>query len=321
MKSKSMILLVVSLGFGLVAAVGISKVMGRSGGGGKPRLEMGPVLVASVSMDHGTELTEENIKVENWPLQIIPEDAVTSMDEIKNMAITTRLSKGLAILRSDIVPKSEIRRISIPPGFKVVAIKVSADDTINGLLAPGDKVDVIGVVQVRDEDDPRRMRTISKTFLKNITVFSVNDNMRAGGQREISGAKNNSIVGVLVNERQSEMIVLIQKVAQLKLVLRGDDFGPEEEGDITSEEEFRGVFGLGSQSEGETKTMKLDLAESHTMRIYSGGSYQTFKFRGNEPVDPPQDVNTSVSNSDDQDDFNHNPEIESGLEEDQYPDE
>ena len=165
MKSKSMILMVVSLGFGLVAAVGISKVMG-SGNGGKPSIEMGPVLVSTKPLEHGELLNEENVKIENWPLQIIPEEAVTNIEEIQNMAVTTRLSKGLAILKSDIVNKQDIRRVSIPPGFKVIAIKVSADDTINGLLAPGDKVDLIGVVQVRDKDNPAQPRTISKTFLR-----------------------------------------------------------------------------------------------------------------------------------------------------------
>ena len=162
MKSKSMILMAVSLGFGLVAAIGISKVMGGSNAANAPTPKTGPVLVAANQFDHGTLLSKENLKVEQWPLQIIPENALTDLEAVENMAITTRLSKGLPILKSDIVNKNEIRNLAIPPGSKVVAIKVAADDTFNGLLAPGDKVDVIGVVRLRDETNSRRNTTISK---------------------------------------------------------------------------------------------------------------------------------------------------------------
>jgi len=331
MKSKSMILMVVSLGFGLVAAIGISKVMGGSSGAEAPAPKTGPVLVAANQFDHGTLLTEENLKVEEWPLQIIPENAVTDLAEVKNMAITTRLSKGLAILKTDVVNKNELRTLAIPPGSKVVAIKVAADDTFNGLLAPGDKVDVIGVVRLRDEANSRRNTTISKTFLKNITVFSVNENMRAGGARELTGAKNNSIVSVLVNEKQSEKIVLIQKVAQLKLVLRGDDLEESVEDAELADESFENVFGLGNViPEGEedhgVKELVVDAEPQHTMRIYHGNDRQTFKFEGNSPVDStvasPVDsksesrgeVTSGALNLDDPVEFNRSNENESGFE-------
>ena len=319
MKSKSLVLLMVSLGFGVIAAVGISKVMG-SGGAVRPAIKMGPVLVATVPLDHGTLLTEDNLKVENWPVQIIPDDAVADLEMVKNMAITTRLSKGLAILNADMVNKSEIRNLAIPGHLKVVGIKVTADDTLNGLLAPGDKVDVIGVVRVEDDTDGRKDRTVSETFLKGITVFSVNENMRAGGARELSGAKNSSIVSLLVDERQSEMIVLIQQVATLKLVLRGQDFD-EASGEVAgTQEDFMNLFGLDPSVTGDTSPLKIKPSdEKHTMRIYNGQSAQTFEFKGDRPIEGTQSINTSAAINDDHDDYDRFNEIESGLEEDQYP--
>lgn len=318
MKSKSLILLVVSLGFGLVAAIGISKVMGGSGGTDEPVAKTRPVLVAAKQFDHGTLLTEENLKVEEWPIHVIPENAATDLADVENMAIITRLSKGLPILKTDIVNKNEIRKLAIPPGFKVVAIKVAADDTFNGLLAPGDKVDVIGVVRVRDETNSRRNTTISETFLKNLTVFSVNENMRAGGARELTGAKNNSIVSVLVSEGQSERIVLIQKVAQLKLVLRGDDEGNTAEEDAIAERNFENVFGLGRVISDTTDELVVNAKDEHTMRIYHGGEGKTVKFEGDRPVDgeseSTREVTAGALNDDDSGEFDHSNENESGFE-------
>ena len=318
MKSKSMILMVVSLGFGLVAAIGISKVMGGSSGPDKPAVKTGPVLVAASQFDHGTLLTEENIKVEDWPLQIIPENAVTDIEDVKNMAITTRLSKGLAILKTDIVNKNEIRNLAIPSGFKVVAIKVAADDTINGLLAPGDIVDVIGVVSVPDKQNPRNRQTIAETFLKRLTVFSVNENMRAGGARELTAAKNNSIVSILVNERQSEQIFKLTQVATIKLVLRGDDAEGVHDEDAIEETENKLEEVLGGVLPTVPDAVVADAGDEHTMRIYHGGQGKTFKFNGDQPVDSKQQsvpvVPSEVSNLNDSVEFDRSNENESGFE-------
>ncbi len=308
--------MVVSLGFGLIAAIGISQVMGTGTGSNKPDIQMGSVLVATIDLKHGTELTEENIKIENWPLDIIPEEACRSFEEIENKSITTRLSKSLPILRTDIVKTSEIGKISIPAGFRVVAIKVQDDDTIDGLLQPGDHVDVIGVIQVRPEG-AQETRTVSETFLKNIEVFSIGSKMSKGLR---DGGTTSTIVGVLVNERQSEQIVLIQKVAQLKLVLRGEDASTEESG--LDQEKFDSVFGnVAAENQG-TKTIvgHENQQDSHIMRIYSGQSYESVKFVGDERVTPIENQTPALlEESDDHDDRNNSDEIDSGLEEDQYP--
>ncbi len=117
-----------------------------------------------------------------------------------------------ALQQSECAAKDEV--VAIPQGFKVVAVKVSADDSINGLLQPGDYVDVLGVYKMRTNGENT---SISKTFLKNVKVFSVEP---YGSQDVDAGSK--TIVGLLVNERQSEHLLRAQKVAQVKLAIRGD---------------------------------------------------------------------------------------------------
>ena len=111
MKSKSLILMVVSLGFGLVAAVGISQVMGRGTNVAAPKIQTGPVLVTTDTLDHNAVLSESNVKIENWPLQIIPENAATSFEQIESKALVTRMNKGLPILLSDLVNESEKKNL------------------------------------------------------------------------------------------------------------------------------------------------------------------------------------------------------------------
>lgn len=319
MKSKSLILMIVSLGFGLIAAIGISQVMGKSKGEAAPEIQMGPVVVALIELKHGEELTEENCKIENWPADIIPENACRGLEEIKSMAIRNRLSKSLPIMRSDILKASEIGVVKIPAGFKVVAIKVGADDTMSGLLQPGHHVDVIGVVNVKDEETGNS-KTISETFLRNVEVFSVNDKTRIRSAGE-NGSSGSTVVGVLLKEQQAEQLVWIQKVARLKLVLRGDDASDEEGGHL-DQEKFDSIFGIVNkdmQNNG-TKTVRSDDGENFETRVITGTTFETIKFvdgerSGGEVTELQADMggSSTKTDSDDSDDF------EGGLEEDQYP--
>lgn len=221
MKSKSMMLMVLSMGFGLIAAIGISQVMGRSSSA-QPAVTMGSVLVAADHLDIHAPLTEENVKIENWPANIIPEDAVTSLEDITDKIVLSRLSKGMPIVGSQCITEKEHmkNRLTIPEGFKVVAIKVAGDDTISGLLNPGDKVDVIGFFKNRGPN--REIQTTSKTFLKALRVWSVDGSRQAMREEGGGSGGGNAIVGVLVNEKQSEDIYFAQKTGDIKLVLRGD---------------------------------------------------------------------------------------------------
>ena len=262
MKSKSFMLMVLSMGFGLIAAIGISQVMGRSKTNAQPVIPMGPVLVAADHLEINSRLTEENVKIENWPANIIPEGAATTIEDIDSMLVNSRVGKGMPLLAGSMVHEKEAGIINIPEGFKVCAIKVSGDDTIHGLLNPGDKVDIIGFFKKRGRSG--QMQTTSRTFLKGLRVFSVDGNRRAGS-REDGLKSGGAIVGVLVNEKQSEDIYYVQKTGEIKLVLRGDyhegDDSPESLDDIMDWDEPEEEL---ADSEPGDLEPELDLAPNQT---------------------------------------------------------
>lgn len=286
MKSKSFMLMVLSMGFGLIAAIGISQVMGRSKTNAQPVIPMGPVLVAADHLEINSRLTEENVKIENWPTNIIPEGAATSLEDIKSMVVNARVGKGMPILGGSIVHEKDSTILKIPDGFKVSAIKVSGGDTICGLLNPGDKVDIIGFFKKRGRNG--QMQTTSRTFLKGLRVFSVNANRRAGSREEGTGA-GGAIVGVLVNEKQSEDIYYVQKTGEIKLVLRGDyhegDDNPESLDDIMDWDEPEEL--ADSMETEQEPEPNLDLAPNQTasMVVWHGGQPpQVVTFQGDSLV-------------------------------------
>ncbi len=342
MKSKSLILMIVSLGFGLIAAVGISQVMGKNNSS-EPALKTAPVLVATDHLKTHTILTEENVKVVKWPITIIPEGAATSLEEIQNKAIGGRLSKDMPIMIGDLVNKSDIGGLTIPPGKIAVAIKVAADDTLSGLLRPGDKVNVIGVFRIRQ--DGRNVVT-SSTILKNVEVYAVDGGTKNIGARE-GGAKSSAVVAVLVSPRQAEILTLVQKEAHLKLALRGN--ADDDESVVDGEKLVAQVFGSldkkkdvengeegdedGDRKQGSLggylKGMVGNMKQPERMRVWSGFSPETFTFgvNGEVPVSdrapavPPSNPEDRPDERDAEgyDDNTRSDENDRGLEQDQYP--
>jgi len=82
MKMKSLILIFIALGCGLVATIGISQVMERSSGGGTEPLQMEQILVAKGDIDIGATLDANSVVLEEWPAAKVPEGAIRSLEEV-----------------------------------------------------------------------------------------------------------------------------------------------------------------------------------------------------------------------------------------------
>ncbi len=220
MKSKSLVLMALSLGFGLVAAVGISQVMGRNNQNKTPEVATLPVMVALDHLDSKTKLTEENCTIEQWPATMVPPDAVGNFEEVKDKLLSGRVAKKMPILKDMVVTRDKFVELPIPAGMKVVGIRMPPDDLIGGLLTPGDRVDLIGVFGA-----PNGAK-VTRTFLTNVQVFSIDNNTQTELDRKQKGT-GGAIVGVLVSKLQAEQLILAQAVGQIKLALASsDDPGP-----------------------------------------------------------------------------------------------
>jgi len=337
MKSKSFMLMILSMGFGLIAAIGISQVMGRTSGPVAAGPKLAPVLVANQHLDHNSLLNETNVTVENWPVEIIPETAASSLDQIKDMATRSQMSKGLPVMLPLLVHKNEMQDLHIPKGMKVFAIKVAEDDTIAGLLNPGDKVDMIGRFRVKDGSG-----FYAKTFLQGLRVFAVNSEMTAqSGNRTENSTRGAAIVSVLVTPRQAEAIYQVQVTGALKLILRGDYFMEGDDKEVLEIGDMLDPNGgkngqMASQQPPKTElssgTPSLSAPAAESMIVWNGfepvktvfqsGALPESSFRRPNRLDE-QEVKTDrkagmlkEEASESSDDFDDN---DRGFDEDQYP--
>ena len=289
MKSKQLVLIAIALLCGLVSAIGIIQAMGSNKAPVVEEIPKGPVLVASAHLDVRTELNEENVSLEEWPLSLIPEGAGTEMTDVKGKFITTRLRTGQAIITEDVMARNDIPVLAIPPDHKLINIKVPSEDLHAGLLRPGDRVDIIGIFNTNRRGE---LKSETKTFLKGIRVFNIGNSTSAQDQKKNGSASG--IVGVLVTERQSEKIVWAKKNGEIRLAMIGDSNvygGPDPDFPMDEDSDEPEVDSPGSLSlaPSESRKPKFDMSKLRQVKVYSNGSYKItfFDEDGNQVEVPP----------------------------------
>jgi pilus assembly protein CpaB len=216
MQAKTMILIVVAIICGLVATIGISQMV--DGKGGVAGGETVKLFVASTNVDIGTKLDSQNVRLEEWPRDRVPEGAITKLDELESKYARQRLFPGEPIMGAKL-QESVAGDISvlIPPGHRVCPIKVQGGSNAGAnLIDPGDHVDVLVFLQKSSEMN----FTGTKTILRDIRVFAVDHRT----QREVAGdeaaVKNAQSVSLLVTPKQAERLTLASELGSLRLILR-----------------------------------------------------------------------------------------------------
>jgi len=255
MKMKSIVLIFIALGCGLVATIGISQVMDRNKGGGAA-VTMAQILVAKGDIDIGMALDANSVQLEEWPAAKVPEGAVRSLDEVGGKFPQTRFYKGEPILQAKISDQNGNPMKNIPDGYRTSTISVNEDTVMEG-ISPGDRVDVL-VFLKRDGLEIRQ--TGVYPILKNVRVFS------KGSQTERTvDAKNKEVrsrtISLLVKPEQGREIALAAQVGRITLALRNPKDDPADDKDEVKplSELLSGKSSDGDKKEGVAKDFLAEI--------------------------------------------------------------
>ncbi len=218
MRPKSILLIVIAMGCGLIASIGISQVMDRKSGGGS--VETSEIFVTMVDIAIGEPLTQQMIKLEEWPKDKVPEGAITKLADIEGRRPKQPLYAGEPILHRKLIDQSGAGGASekIPKGYRVTSVKVTMDSAASGLLLPGDRVDVI--VYLRQGGGI--LVPMTRTILTDVTVFAVNEQITRETDAD-SNTINAKTVSLLVKPDQVERLMLATELGKLRLSLRRAD--------------------------------------------------------------------------------------------------
>ena len=223
MKLKSVVLLVMALGCGLVAMLGVQQIL--SGNRNTDVPDTVKVLVAKQEITPGIRLEEPLVAFEDWPKASVPQGAVTEPQQYEMRALKSRAFPGEVILEAKLGEKGAIGASSaIAKGMRVVTVPVNMTTTHSGMIRPGDRVDILVTYKVQKAQSAASSRT--KVVLERIEVFALDrmrDNDSSDNGASKSAAKSAENLSVIVTPEQANLLMLAKSKGELQMSLRNPD--------------------------------------------------------------------------------------------------
>lgn len=209
--------LAVSL-FGLALLVAyVQKVHEEATGG--PPVEL---LAIRRDVRIGEPVTEDLLMVTTLPAAYLEERHVlaSDADRVLGVRFATRLRATETLLWTDLAttPREDATLAGrVPEGMRAIAVRCSEQNGFGGLLAPGDRVDVLLTRGAPAE--PSRIVTLP--LLQNLLVLSVGRSVELAPDPQARG--RDADVSLLVTIEQAALLTQAQHGGRLRLVLRNDN--------------------------------------------------------------------------------------------------
>lgn len=181
----ALILALVLAGIGAALLLVYKQRFEKQVSGGRPVA----VLVAREEIRLGAMVTEDNVAIRKIPEAYVEERHIRAEDasRIMSLRVSMPVRPNQTLLWSDLVTNSEHRRnlsSLVPKGLRAVRVKVQTTSSFQGLLRPGDRVDVL----YTPYSDPKIRGQFTVILLQNVLVLAVGSDtggdLSEGGRRQ-----------------------------------------------------------------------------------------------------------------------------------------
>src|SRR5437879_5882194 len=145
MKQKNIVLMVVAVGCGLVAAFLTSQMSA------KPTIEKVEVIVAAKDLPVGTQLSKEDLKTAVKRKSISKDSVPPTIIETEEELLEKRLTR--TVHAEEMINKGDVTKggvVSIPPGKSMATLPINLGEAVAGFVGPGSKVDVLASVKLEN---------------------------------------------------------------------------------------------------------------------------------------------------------------------------
>ncbi|MGL4635703.1 MAG: Flp pilus assembly protein CpaB [Beijerinckiaceae bacterium] len=174
------------------------------------------VVVASMPLRFGMELSSNQLKEVQWPTDAVPAGSVSSVAEFlkgpEKRVVIAAMDANEAILAGKVTGPGERATLSavIAPGMTAVTVPLSETQGIAGLVMPGDRVNLV-FTRTLDKD-----QSFTDVLLQNIRVVAVDQVI---DQRSEKPAAIRSAT-LEVMPQDAKRVALAGTVGSLSLMLR-----------------------------------------------------------------------------------------------------
>jgi pilus assembly protein CpaB len=172
------------------------------------------VAVATENLSMGTRISKEHVKVVGWPAASPVKGSFPSAEALIGRGLIQPVSANEPLTESKLAPIEAGAGLppSITPGMRALSVKVNEVIGVAGFAVPGSRVDVIVVLNNRDD-------SMARVVVSNVQVLT------AGTRYDTEQAKDgkpipSSVVTLLVTPEDAERISLANTGGKITLVLR-----------------------------------------------------------------------------------------------------
>ncbi len=191
--------------------------------GSAPAGATASVVVAARTLPVGQRIASGDLEVRQVPASAVAPDAARSLLEADGRYATFPMVKGETLLRAKLAdqpPGSNLATL-IPADRVAVSVAVSDVVSTGGFIAPGDRVDVLGVVS-REAGDS------AEVVLRDVTVLAVANKVIGAADPPPpakASARDNprsldGTVTLAVTVGEAARLVQVDEIGKLRLVLR-----------------------------------------------------------------------------------------------------
>lgn len=227
MTNKKVLLL--ALICGLLTAVAVNYYL-KAIVEGNSNLQARRVAVANARIPARTLVTADMISFKDIPLEYVHSNAITDAGQVVGFTARAEIEAGEQVLLPKLAPKQSSGSslaYSVPLGLRAISISVNEQSGVTGLLTPGDRVDVIGTIDVEEQSKDPNVNTLKHTMthliLQNIEVLAVGKqyfpaDTQAGGKTAQS--EGTTTVTLAVPADKMQFLVAFTDKGKLTLALR-----------------------------------------------------------------------------------------------------
>lgn len=138
----------------------------------KQTIEMTPVVVAKVNIPPRTRIQDSMLQIKELPVDMVPEGAIKSFDDVKNVQIKVSIFAGDILTIQKVFSESGDEGFTgiIPADCRAVSISVNDLTGVAGFAKPGDRVDLLLA-------EKGRYSATTSLLLQNVPLLSVNQDV------------------------------------------------------------------------------------------------------------------------------------------------
>ena len=175
-----------------------------------------PVVVAATDLEVGAELTNDDLRIIDWPATAVPEGAIADPKDVIGRGLIIAVIKNEPMLPRKMASKEAGSGLppAIPPGLRAVSVRVNEVIGVAGYVTPGTRVDVVATVNPTSQHQD----ITSKVILTDVQVLAAGTKLEKTGDRDKPVPV--TVVTLLVDPNEAERLTLASSEGKIQLALR-----------------------------------------------------------------------------------------------------